>query len=94
MRGGSELQILAVSVYGDGHEDIRHLQWQGPSSSGITSAEALIRWLEEDPRHEAWLRDGEQRVEVEVATPVGERAYLRSRSSGQWDDHLLRLPRL
>lgn len=88
------LEIIAVGFQGgSGHEHIGDLQWQGASSSGITSSEALIAWLREHPEHEAWLKDGERRVAVQVLAPIGAPAYLRSRSEGQWGDHLLALPR-
>lgn len=88
------LQITAIGVHGAGrHEDITHVQWQAASSSGITSSEAVISWLAEHTEHEVWLADGERRVAVEVVTPAGAPAHLRSRQDGQWGDHLLALPR-
>jgi len=89
------LQIIAIGVKGaGGHEDITHVQWQAASSSGITSSHAVISWLREHAEHEAWLADGERRrVAVEVVTPIGAPAHLRSRAGGQWGDHLLALPR-
>lgn len=93
MRDATSLQIIAASLSGSGHEDITHLQWQGKSSSGITSAEALIAWLREDDANIAWIEDGEQRVAVKVLTPIGAPAHLRSRSDEAWGEHLLALPR-
>jgi hypothetical protein len=93
MRSGSGLEIVAVSVNGNGHGDIAHIQWRSASSSGITSPHALILWLREDPEHEAWLVDGERRIAVEVVTPIDAAAHLRSRLQGEWGDHLLGLPR-
>ena len=88
------LQIIAIGVQdGGGHEDITHVQWQAASSSGVTSSQALISWLRQNIEHEAWLADGERRVVVEMLTPAGAPAHLRSRSDGQWGDHLLALPR-
>jgi hypothetical protein len=95
MRKTSALEIITVGLEGGtGHEDITHLEWQSAHSSGVTSSEALIAWLREDPEHEAWLADGEQRVAVEVVTPIGAPAHLRSRSEGRWGEHLLGLPRV
>lgn len=95
MRTTQTLEIIAVGLEGGtGHEHIAHLQWQGASSSGVTSSEALMAWLREDPQHEAWLTVGGQRVGVEVVTPIGAPPYLRSRSEGKWGDHLLAVPRL
>lgn len=93
MRDKASLQILAVSLDGSDHESITHLQWQRPCSWGITTTQALIAWLREDPTHEAWLAVGEEHVRVEVVTPLGAPAHLRSRSEGQWGEHLLALPR-
>jgi hypothetical protein len=94
MRGASRLRITAVAVQGGGgHEDVTHLLWEAASSSGVTSSEALIIWLLEDSEHEAWLSDGEHRIAIEVVTPIDSPPHLRSRSDGQWGDHLLALPR-
>jgi len=93
MRSSGSLQIIAVGIAGAGQEDITHLQWQGASSSGITSAEALIAWLRESPEHEAWLAHGQQRIAVRVVAPIGGTAHLRSHADGQWGEHLLALPR-
>jgi hypothetical protein len=95
MRDAASLQITAVALQGGSeHEHITHVQWEAASSAGIVSIEALIAWLREDAAHEAWLTDGEQRVAVEVVTPIGLSSHIRSRSEGQWGDHLLGLPRL
>jgi hypothetical protein len=94
MRKTSVLKITAVGLQGgDGHEHITHLLWEAASSSGVTTTAALIAWLREDPEHEALLRAGEQRIAVEVVTPIGAPSHLRSRHDGQWGDHLLALPR-
>jgi len=95
MRTTASLRIIAVGLQGGlGHEHIAEVQWQGACSSGLTTVDALIAWLREDPQHEAWLTDGEQRIPVGVVTPTGAPAHLRSRGGGQWGDHLLALPRL
>jgi uncharacterized protein DUF3892 len=95
VRGAATLRILAIGVpAGGGHEQITHLQWEAVSSSGLTSTEALIAWLRQDPEHEAWLLHDGRPIGVEVVTPIGAPAYLRSRSDGAWGDHLLALPRL
>lgn len=93
MRAGKTLQITAVSIHGEGHEDILNLRWQGPRSSGVTSTGALIRWLREDPENEAWVVHDGQQVAVEIVTPIGAPSYLRSRGDGAWGDHLLGLAR-
>jgi hypothetical protein len=95
MQRACTLQILAVGVRdGCGHEEITHLQWQGMSSTGLTSSQALIAWLREDPEHQAWLLHDEQRIAIEIVTPIGAPSHLRSRHDGRWGDHLLALPRL
>ena len=92
MREGAGLQIIAVSLSDDsGHEQITHVQWQSASSSGITMAQAVIAWLGGDRQNEAWLTAGEERIPVEVVTPIGAPAHLRSRAGGQWGAHLLAL---
>jgi hypothetical protein len=94
MRGASSLQIVGVSLQaGNGHEHVAHVLWQGQRSYGVTAVEGVIRWLREDPEHEAWLVSGERRVAIEVVTPIGGPWYLRSRTDGQWGDALLKLPR-
>lgn len=94
MGEAASLRIIAVGLQGGlGHEHIAEVQWQGACSHGITTAKALIAWLREHRQHEAWLADGEQRILVEVVTPIGAPAHLRSRNDGQWGDHLLALPR-
>ncbi len=90
----ASLQIVAVALRGGHeHEHVTGLLWEGASSSGVITSEALIAWLRGDPAHEAWLADGEARVSIEVVTPIGAPAYLRSRAEGRWGDHLLVLPR-
>jgi hypothetical protein len=56
MRESRTLQIAAVSLEGgNGHEHVAHVLWQAQRSFGVTATEGLIRWLREDPEHEAWL---------------------------------------
>jgi hypothetical protein len=94
MEGSKSLQIVGISLQGgSGHEHVAHLLWQGQRSAGVTAPEGVIRWLREDPEHEAWLVAGERRVAVEVVTPIGGPSHLRSRTDGQWGDALLKLPR-
>lgn len=94
MRKTSALEIIAVALEGGaGHEHITEVQWKGANSSGVTSSEALIAWLREDPEREASLTMGGQCVGVEVVTPIGAPGHLRSRADGQWGQHLLGLPR-
>jgi hypothetical protein len=94
VRGGVSLQIVAVSLNGGvGHEHIAYVLWQRQNSSGVTTTEALIRWLREDAGHEAWLASGERRVAVEVVTAVGAPSHVRSRENGHWGDELLKLAR-
>lgn len=94
MRGSSSLQIVGISLQGGaGHEHVAHVLWQGQRSYGVTAVEGVIRWLRQNPEHEAWLVTGERRVAVEVVTPIGRSSHLRSRTDGQWGDALLKLPR-
>jgi hypothetical protein len=94
MEKPSDVEIVAVRLEGgSGHEHITHLLWQGTSSSGVTTSAALIDLLGKTREHEVWVRDGGQRVAVEVVTVSGGRAYLRSRYDGQWGAHLLGLAR-
>jgi hypothetical protein len=96
MSSSSSLQIVAVGLQGgEGHEHITEIFWEGVSSSGLTTSQALMAWLREDAEHEAWLTAGGRRVGVEVVTPIGAPSHLRSRTAeGRWGDHLLALPRL
>lgn len=89
----SALQILAVGFDGGGdHTHITCVRWRGASSFGVTTAAAVIAWLQADAEHEAWVWDGKRAVGVEVFAPGDAPAYLRSRADGRWGDHLLRLP--
>jgi hypothetical protein len=95
MRSSSSLQIVAIGLEGgDGHENVTDIFWEGASSSGLTTSQALIAWLRADAEHKACLVVGGRRVGVEVVTPIGAPSHLRSRLEGQWGDHLLALPRV
>jgi hypothetical protein len=94
MTNASSLQIVGIRLQGgDTHEAITDLLWQASCSSGLITSKALIAWLREDPEHEAWVQDDERPVAIEFVMPIGSPSYLRSRTGGEWGDHLLKLPR-
>jgi hypothetical protein len=48
------IEITAIRLDGGtAHEHITHLQWHSKSSSGLSSREALIEWLNERSENQA-----------------------------------------
>jgi Protein of unknown function (DUF3892) len=89
--------MIEITAVGFGrskaHEHITAVLWRSASTStGHTTSEALIAWLDSDPANQAVVADGSDYVQVAVVRPAAGAPYLRSRADGVWTDNLLALP--
>lgn len=88
------IQITAVRLEGGTeHEHISEVLWEGASSSGHTSRQALVDWLKATSANQAVVGEGCDHVPVLVVEPSDGGAYVRTRADGAWRDDLLALPR-
>ncbi len=88
------IEITAVRLEGgSAHEHIAEVLWEGASSSGRVSAQALIDWLRAGTENQAGVVNEKGRLPIRVVTPINAPAFLRAQADGVWTDDLLGLPR-
>lgn len=88
------IEITAVRVTGGAtHEHITDVRWQSASSTGLTTRQALVEWLQASSTNQAIVAGEAEHVPVVIYKPPGETPQLRTRAYGEWTDHLLELPR-
>lgn len=91
------IEITAIQqAGGTGHQHIWMLWWTNPSTStsGNSSREELVSWIE-DRGGEAYVQDRfGNRVNVGVVDPDHGQKFLRTYADGYWTDNLLALPRV
>lgn len=86
--------ITAVRLTGGAtHEHITDVQWQSASSTGLTTRQALVEWLQASSANCAVVATATEHVPILVVTPQGGTPQLRTGANGSLTDHLLRLPR-
>jgi hypothetical protein len=88
------IHITAIRLAGgEGHEHITDLQWNGTSTAGQISREALVQWLHASGANQAVVADETKHVPVLVVELHNATPYPRTHADGAWTDHLLGLPR-
>jgi Protein of unknown function (DUF3892) len=88
------IEITAVRLEGgSAHEHIAEVLWEGASSSGRASIQALVDWLRAGTENQAGVVNETGRAPVRVVTAINAPAYVRTHADGTWTDDLLALPR-
>jgi catechol-2,3-dioxygenase len=88
------IEITAIRLAdGTTHEHIVAVQWQTASSTGQTSRQGLIDWLNASPENRAIVAGEGEDVPVLVVEPPDGTLQVRTFAHGRWTDHLLALPR-
>jgi len=88
------IEITAVRLDGgSAHEHIAEVLWEGTSSSGRASIQALIDWLRAGTENQAGVVNEKGRVPIRVVRPINAPAHVRAQADGTWTDDLLALPR-
>lgn len=75
------------------HEHITKVEYTDVYDSAlvVVQKETMLDWLDASPDNQAFVRDGQGRIEVKIVR--GARPYLRTLKDGRWSDNLLSLPR-
>jgi hypothetical protein len=88
------IQITAVRLAGGTtHAHITHVQWQTASSTGQTTGQGLVEWLNANDENQAIVERESEHVSVLVVEAPDTTPHVRTRASGGWTDDLLALPR-
>jgi hypothetical protein len=88
------IEIIAVRLQGgEAHQHITDVLWQSASSSGYTSRQALVEWLNASSENHAVVTAGLEYIPVLVVEPFDREPYVQTHSNGAWTGHLLVLPR-
>ena len=86
------IRITAVHI-ADGHDDVTELEWISieHKNEGCSTRDAMIDWLESDPRNVAFVGRGSKTAPVRVVRE-GDRVRLTAVLDGSSADKLLQLP--
>ena len=86
------IRITAVHVP-DGHDEVTELEWVSVEHKNevCSTRDAMIDWLESDPRNVAFVGRGSKTAPVRVVRD-GDRVRLTASVDGSPTDKLLQLP--
>jgi hypothetical protein len=86
------IRITAVHI-ADGQDDVTELEWISieHKNEGCSTRDAMVDWLESDPRNIAFVGRGSKTAPVRVVRD-GDRVRLTAGVDGSPTDKLLQLP--
>lgn len=91
------IQITARHMFGgENNEHIAEVKWQAVNgtSSGRTSREEMVKWLDSSDDNKAIVGNySSDYVYVGTVHPKYSHAYIRTYANGEWTDNLLSLPK-
>jgi Protein of unknown function (DUF3892) len=88
------IEITAIRLDGgDGHEHITKVLWRSASSSGVSTRQGLVDWLNAGSESQALVAGEAEHVPVFVVEALDHAPYVRTYADGAWTDHLLGLPK-